>query len=1200
MTWNWRKWWWAPEPTGSIKGRAFHDADGDNTEWNGAGHRWEDPVEGVRVTLRNADGETVATTETGGNGWYRFDDVAAGEYSVAFTPPEGLDFVARDVGGKGADSDAGTDGTTETFHLGAGKHLTNIDAGLKPDPTPEPEPDTGHDDCIVIEAEDMRERGFREKDGDQASGGELVKLARGDGKLWTAFEGESGRYDLSVVAQDETDGASRIKLFINGEKVESFRLDRQTDGAGSDDGGFTDFDLGAFDIAEGDRIELRAWKDGNEYVRIDKLVLKPADPAPDPTPEPDPDPVPDTGHDGCSFVIDGPVQTRLSFANLADGTVEVTVEVLDATGQIGDLRGLFFEIADESLLPGLTVTGADITDRAIAADAVTDLGGGVNVNGGVANGFGGFDIGLEFGTQGIGGDDIRSTSFVVGHATEALGASIFSEQDFAVRLTSVGEEDGGRGNSLKLATTAPVIDKPATDPHDGQICIDFETLGDGTPLLAGDLIDGLALDGVTFRADRGNDGDATFEEAMIFDAANPTGGDGDLFQPAQGNVLIISEDRDGTDPDDNARGGTIIAEFDAPSTVHEITVLDTEERGGSVDLFDAGGALLGRVAIPAIANGTIRTVDLGDIADVAKMTVSLKGSGAIDTFKFTPGDTPPPLGSIGDFVFLDADGDGVQGAGETGVAGVTVTLTGGGADAQIGTADDTTATQVTGADGAYLFDGLAANDYKVSFSTLPADTAFTKADQGDDALDSDAVAMAGDPGTAMTGVVSLAAGEDNLTLDAGIVALAALGDRVFHDRNANGVQDAGEEGIAGATVTLLNADGTPATDADGVAQSVATDADGLYLFDRLRPGDYRVQFSQPGGFTQAAPLDAGTDDAADSDADPADALTTAVISLDPGETDPTVDAGFFNPAGLGDFVFRDSDKDGVQDPGEPGVAGVTVNLLDDAMTPIATTATDASGAYDFTGLTPGTYFVEFVAPETPAGSTQGQVFTFRDQGTDDGLDSDADRATGKTDAIELESGEFDDSIDAGLKAAFVIPEDGLIGVGNAFESPIAQFNNDGRTAFDAETGAFEVNATALFFTRDDGSSFLFEPFGQGRVLLDIQLDANGDLVDGAAGFTVFDDLNMNRQFDADESVYISGDVFAFGSEDNGSTDLYDAFIEVTGGSLQAEFEPIIGINVSSEFSGFTGDFTADFAGEGKGSFGDLTIECIAGFDDHAM
>src|SRR5206468_3005773 len=105
------------------------------------------------------------------------------------------------------------------------------------------------------------------------------------------------------------------------------------------------------------------------------------------------------------------------------------------------------------------------------------------------------------------------------------------------------------------------------------------------------------------------------------------------------------------------------------------------------------------------------------------------------------------------------------------------------------------------------------------------------------------------------------------------------------------------------------------------------------------------------------------------------------ITLVSGQTDNTNDAGLYQPAALGDFVWQDTNGNGLQDSGEPGINNVTVNLLQGS-TVVATTTTNSSGIYGFTGLTPGSYTVQFVAPS-------GYVFTTANVGTNDAIDSDA-------------------------------------------------------------------------------------------------------------------------------------------------------------------------------------------------------------------
>lgn len=136
---------------------------------------------------------------------------------------------------------------------------------------------------------------------------------------------------------------------------------------------------------------------------------------------------------------------------MSDGTLRFTIEVDQSTGTLGDLRGMFFEVADQSLLPTLSIAGDDITDSMIRADGVTNLGGGANVEGQVAREVGAFDLGVEIGRSGLkgGADDIQSTQFTISSTAGPLSLAMFENVDTALRVTSVGGEDS-RDGSLKL------------------------------------------------------------------------------------------------------------------------------------------------------------------------------------------------------------------------------------------------------------------------------------------------------------------------------------------------------------------------------------------------------------------------------------------------------------------------------------------------------------------------------------------------------------------------------------------------------------------------------------------------------------------------------------------------------------------------------------------------------------------------------
>ncbi|MEM7268397.1 MAG: Ig-like domain-containing protein [Pseudomonadota bacterium] len=121
---------------------------------------------------------------------------------------------------------------------------------------------------------------------------------------------------------------------------------------------------------------------------------------------------------------------------------------------------------------------------------------------------------------------------------------------------------------------------------------------------------------------------------MVFDTFNPTGGDGDLATNNRGNVLIISEDGDTTDPDDNAGGGVMKFDFARETEVESLVFLDNEEYGSAVRFFDENDVLIETVAVPTTSNGGQVRVDF-NVSGVHRMEVELAGSGAIDNLIYT-------------------------------------------------------------------------------------------------------------------------------------------------------------------------------------------------------------------------------------------------------------------------------------------------------------------------------------------------------------------------------------------------------------------------------------------------------------------------------------------------------------------------------------------------------------------------------------
>ncbi|MEO1367853.1 MAG: SdrD B-like domain-containing protein, partial [Acidobacteriota bacterium] len=348
----------------------------------------------------------------------------------------------------------------------------------------------------------------------------------------------------------------------------------------------------------------------------------------------------------------------------------------------------------------------------------------------------------------------------------------------------------------------------------------------------------------------------------------------------------------------------------------------------------------GLALLPSQAMTVTYTVTVDDPLDAAVTSVvntavvtSLEQS---EPLRATVIDPVSLLGTVGDRVWLDVDGDGVQDVGEPGLANVAVRIFDAGADGQPGGGDDVLVTTVvTGADGGYLAARLSPGTYfaDVDGATLPAGLAPT--------------AGSGDP----TDVRTITGEEVFLDLDIGFVAAAPgtaiIGDYVWSDADGDGLQDPGEPGVGGVSVELLDGSGA-------VIAATTTDAAGRYRFVGVAPGEYQVRLPTA-NFGGGQPLDGFT--ATTGPQSQGGSLSTPV-RVDAGDLELQLDFGFDGATfDLSDAVWIDLDGDGVFDADEPPVDNVTVDLLDASGDVIATVRTGADGGFDFTGLQPGTYTV---------------------------------------------------------------------------------------------------------------------------------------------------------------------------------------------------------------------------------------------------
>jgi uncharacterized repeat protein (TIGR01451 family) len=886
----------------------------------------EPGIENVPVTLQDDNGNTLATTTTDATGFYEFTNLAPGDYVVVFGTPTG-GFVASpsNVGDDATDSDV-VAGQTGVINLESGENDPTNDAGF-----------------------------FRTT---AAIGDFVWEDIDGDG---IQDAGEPGIENVTVTLQDDngntlattTTDATGFYEFTNlvpGDYVVVFDTPAGFEPTPANQGGDDDLDSDAV----GGQTGVINIESGEVDNSNDAGFYQPASLGDFVWEDLNADGQQDAGEPGIENV---PVTLQDDNGN----TLATTTT--DATGfyEFTNLAPGDYVVVFGTPTGGFVASPSNVGDDATDSDAVAGQTGVIN---------------LESGEN----DPTNDAGFY--RTTAAIGDFVWEDIDGdgvqdagepGIENVTVTLQDDN-GNTLATTTTDATGFYEFTNLVPGDYVVVFGTPAgfEPTPANQGgdDDLDSDAVGGQTgtINIESGevdNSNDAGFYQPaslgdFVWEDLNADGQQ-DAGEPGIENVPVTLQD-------DN--GNTLATTTTDATGFYEFTNLAP---GDYVVVF--GTPTGGFVASPS------------NVGDDATDSDAVAGQTGVINLESGENDPTNDAGfyrttaAIGDFVWEDIDGDGIQDAGEPGIENVTVTLQ-----------DDngnTISTTTTDASGFYEFTNLTPGDYVVVFGT-PAGFEPTPANQGgDDDLDSDAVG-------GQTGTINIESGEVDNSNDAGFYQPASLGDFVWEDLNADGQQDAGEPGIENVPVTLQDDNGN-------TLATTTTDATGFYEFTNLAPGDYVVVFGTPTGGFVASPSNVG-DDATDSDAV---AGQTGVINLESGENDPTNDAGFYRFASIGDFVWSDDDADGIQDAGEAGIESVTVNLLDENGNTLSTTTTDATGFYEFTGLVPGNYIVEFIAsPEFDASPVN--------QGGDDTLDSDADENTGQTGVINLESGENDDTIDAGF------------------------------------------------------------------------------------------------------------------------------------------------------------------------------------------
>lgn len=287
-----------------------------------------------------------------------------------------------------------------------------------------------------------------------------------------------------------------------------------------------------------------------------------------------------------------------------------------------------------------------------------------------------------------------------------------------------------------------------------------------------------------------------------------------------------------------------------------------------------------------------------------------------------------PAGTVSGVVFHDANDNGLQDEGEYGLNTVSVRLLS--ADGEIDLI------RSVGDDGSYLFDGVMPGDYTLTFQ-LPENTEMAQVVAGGNTLAHESAATE-------TGSFTVTMGENLSYPLVGAVTLGTLEGTAFHDSNANGQQDAGEEALAGVKLLL----------GSGVNEYEATSAaDGSFSIRDVRPADYQLTLTMHEGYIASS--------------------NTGNLTLQP-EAEQTVLCpwselisrqsmafGAVQPAVVMGEIRLDENNNGQSESTERMMTGIQLELVNEMTGESQMVASNESG-FAFDSVRPGTYTVRFSLP----------------------------------------------------------------------------------------------------------------------------------------------------------------------------------------------------------------------------------------------
>jgi hypothetical protein len=785
-----------PANAGSVEGVIYEDTNGNGTQDPG-----EPRIPGVAVEITDSAGntQTVITNENG-------------EYSAVVPAGDTTLNVDETTLPGGSTQTEGTDITVVTVPAGGTGH--DVDGYQPPD-------DLGNLHGVVYE--DTNGNGTQDP-GEPGIAGVDVTITDSEGSIQTLVTDSNGEYATTVPAGEtlvDIEQADINPLFARTEGTDPTKVTVPAGGTGSDVDGFQPPGVVAGTVYED--------TNGNG-------VQDPGEP----------------GIPNVSVLITDANGNEQILHTDENGNYAAKVPAGDTTINI-----------DETTLPtGFTQTqGTDTTVVTVPA-------------GGIASDVDGYEPPADAAkVEGVVYEDTNGNGVQDGDEQGIPGVTVTITDSAGNTQTLVTDENGEYGATVPPGATT--------------VDVDETTLPGGSTQTEG--TDPTSLTAVSGEVVRDVDG----------------------YQPPAdaGKVEgVVYEDTNGNGQQDPGEPGIAGVEIEVTDSAGNTQTVITNANGEYSAVVPAGDTTL-NVDETTLPGGSTQT----EGTDVTVVTVPAGGTGH-DVDGYQP---PDQQGTLHGIVYEDTNGNGTQDAGEPGIPGVAVTVTDSEGNIQ---------TLFTDENGEYS-------------TTVPAGATLVDIEQAD--IDSSFTRTEGTDPTTVT-VPAGGVGEDvDGFMPGGVVA-----GTVYEDTNGNGVQDPDEPGISGVAVVV--------TDVNGVPVTLTTDENGNYA-TQVPAGAATIDVDEttlPTGFTQTE----GTDPTPVT-------VPAGGIASDVDGYQPPADAGK-----LEGVVYEDTNGNGQQDPGEPGISGVEIEVTDSAGN-TQTVTTDEKGEYSAT-VPPGNTTVTIDETTLPGGSTQ--------------------------------------------------------------------------------------------------------------------------------------------------------------------------------------------------------------------------------------